>query len=85
MRGNIVLSVGFYPHSSSQAHGEEIGISKKQKTDLDVLHFRKIDMADAVYILNVDGYIGESTARELEYARATGKVIRFLEGEKVET
>lgn len=80
MKGNIVLSVGFYPHSSTQAHGQEIGITPEQKEDLDLLHLRKIDLADEVLILNVDGYIGPSTARELVYARAMGKKIRFLEG-----
>jgi len=45
------------------------------------LHLRKIDLADEVYILNVGGYIGESTARELAYARDHGKRIRFLEQE----
>lgn len=80
MKGNIVLSVGFYPHSSKQAHAQEFGITSEQKEDLDRLHFRKIDMADEVLILNVDGYIGESTARELSYARNRGKKIRFLGG-----
>lgn len=81
MKGNIVLSVGFYPHSSEEAHGQEIGITTKQKEGLDVLHFRKIDLADEVLILNVDDYIGESTARELEYAKKIGKEIRFLEAD----
>ena len=40
---------------------------------------RKIDLADEVLILNVNGYIGESTARELAYARSLGKPVRFLE------
>lgn len=50
------------------------------KKGLDTLHFRKIDMADEVLILNVDGYIGESTSKELAYAKAMGKRVRFLEG-----
>ncbi|KKL45680.1 hypothetical protein LCGC14_2353240, partial [marine sediment metagenome] len=43
------------------------------------LHLRKIDMADEVLILNVGRYIGESTVRELAYARKQGKIIRWLE------
>jgi hypothetical protein len=81
MAGRIVLSVGFYPHSSEQAHGETIGITPEQKRALDELHLRKIDLADEVLILNVGGYIGESTARELAYARRHGKNVRFLEPE----
>jgi hypothetical protein len=79
MAGRIVLSVGFYPHSSHQAHGEAIGITAQQKHELDYLHLQKIDLADEILVLNVGGYIGESTARELAYAQAHGKVVRYLE------
>ncbi len=83
MQGKIVLSVGFYPHLSEQAHGEEIGIAPGEKVMLDELHLRKIDLADEVLILNVDGYVGKSTAGELAYARKHGKRIRFLETEVI--
>lgn len=92
MAGKIVLSVGFYPHAEGQQratwhrpdsdlmrHGETVGITPDQKEHLDFLHLRKIDLADEVLILNVGGYIGESTRRELEYAQRHGKRIRFLE------
>lgn len=79
MAGRIVLSVGFYMHSALDAHGENWGCTPEQKVALDELHLRKIDLADEVLILNVDGYIGASTSRELAYARAQGKSIRFLE------
>ena len=79
MAGKIVLSVGFYPHSTEQAHGEHIGITPEQKEVLDVLHLEKVKMADEVLILNVGGYIGPSTARELAYALELGKSVRFLE------
>lgn len=83
MQGKIVLSVGFYPHSPEQAHGEKIGITPGEKAILDELHLRKIDLADEVLILNVDGYIGESTTRELAYARKHGKRVRFLTDESI--
>jgi len=82
MAGNIVLSVGFYPHAIDEMHGEGVGITPEQKEALDQLHLRKIDLADEVLILNVGGYIGQSTARELAYALEHGKYIRFLEPEK---
>lgn len=70
--GKIVLSVGrFQP-----VHGWDA----EKKAKLDELHLRKIDLADEVLILNVGGYIGQSTSRELEYAKSKGKIIRFLEG-----
>jgi hypothetical protein len=45
----------------------------------DELHKRKIDLADEVLVLNVGGYIGDSTRSEIEYAKAHGKPIRYLE------
>lgn len=79
MAGRIVLSVGFYPHSQDQAHGEQVGCTPEQKEALDQLHMRKIDLADEILVLNVGGYIGDSTRREIAYAEATGKRIRWLE------
>jgi hypothetical protein len=52
---------------------------KATKLKWDELHKRKIDLADEVLVLNVGGYIGESTRSEIEYAKAHGKPIRYLE------
>ncbi len=79
MAGKIVLSVGFFMHASGNRHGEGIGATPEQKIALDELHKRKIDLADEVLILNVDGYVGESTKSELDYAKQHGKIIRWLE------
>lgn len=49
------------------------------KRRLDELHQRKIDLADEVLILNVGGYIGQSTRLEIAYARQLGKRVRWLE------
>jgi hypothetical protein len=49
------------------------------KTRLDALHLDKILLADEIYVLNVGGYIGDSTRAEIEYAHALGKVVRYLE------
>ena len=46
---------------------------------LDDMHKRKIDMADEIFVIDVDGYIGDSTRSEIEYAKATGKPVRYLE------
>lgn len=54
-------------------------IDDKQKAVLDALHLRKIDLADRVLVVNPDGYIGESTRREIAYAQATGKSISFTD------
>ena len=79
LAGKIVLSVGFYPHASPEAHGQNIGITPEQKQQLDELHLRKIDLADEIFILNVGQYIGESTRREIAYAILHKKTIRYLE------
>lgn len=80
MEGKIVLSVGFYPHATEEAgHGEGVVHDSAQKVMLDLLHLRKIDMADYVYVLNPDGYIGDSTRREIAYAEGQGKAVHYLE------
>lgn len=83
MAGEIVLSVGFYPHATAaHGHGEGVGHDSTEKVALDELHKRKIDLADRVYVLNVDGYIGESTWSETDYAFAHGKPVTFLDPDK---
>lgn len=79
MRGEIVLSVGFYPHAKAEhGHGEGVGHDSDEKVALDELHKRKIDLADYVYVLNVDGYIGDSTRSEIAYATERGKPVQYL-------
>lgn len=60
----------------------EYGANSDYKQKADELHKRKIDMADLVVILNVGGYIGDSTRSEIEYAKSVGKEIKYLESEK---
>ena len=80
MAGTIVLSVGFYPHAASEhGHGEGVGHDSTEKLALDELHKRKIDISDEILVLNVGGYIGESTRGEIEYAQSIGVPINYLE------
>ena len=72
--GNIVISVGLFGHS-----GDNEVWTEGTKEMLDDMHLRKIDMADEIYVINVDGYIGTSTRNEIEYANRTGKVVRYME------
>lgn len=51
----------------------------EQKTLLEALHLRKIDLADRVLIVNPGGYVGESTRREIAYAQAAGKPLTFTD------
>ena len=74
LEGYIVLSVGLFGHS-----GDEEAWQPGIKEMLDKNHLRKIDMSDGIYVINVGGYIGESTKREIEYAFVNDKYIRYLE------
>ena len=71
LSGNIVLSVGCFMHHD----GVPI---QHMKNQLDELHLRKIDIADEVFVLNENGYIGGSTRNEIKYAKSKNKKIRFL-------
>lgn len=77
--GNIVISVGLFGHS-----GDDEVWAEGIKEMLDDMHKRKIDMADEIYVINVNGYIGSSTKSEIQYAKATGKEVKYLEPSKEE-
>ncbi|MGL4610944.1 MAG: hypothetical protein ACRCYY_14915 [Trueperaceae bacterium] len=80
LAGNIVLSIANLAKSEADYFANlSEQESERLKTTLDELHRRKIELADEVFIVNKDGYMGESTNRELEYAEQLGKKIRWLE------
>ena len=56
-----------------------VSLSEKDKDNLNEAHFKKIDMSDAVYIVNIGGYIGESVSIELRYAQEQSKEIIYHE------
>lgn len=76
LEGNIVISVGLFGHSGD----DEVWIDGTKEM-LDDMHKRKIDMADEIFVVNVDGYIGSSTKSEIEYAKSKGLPIRYYESE----
>lgn len=80
LAGRIVLSVGSHRQQDGEAlaHlGPEERASVLRR--LAELHRHKIDLADEVLVVNVGGYVGDSTRDEIEYARQQGKRIRWLE------
>lgn len=83
LAGNIVISVGLFGHAGDAEvwDGMDEGTLSETKRMLDDMHLRKIDMADEVFVVDVDGYIGESTRLEIEYAKAAGKSVRYLSEE----
>ena len=62
-----------------EVHGDEEVWKPGTKEMLDDMHKRKIDMADEIFVINVGGYIGESTRSEITYAINTGKKVNYLE------
>lgn len=77
MQGNIVISVGMFGHSGDEEVNKE-GI----KEMLDDMHKRKIDLADEIFVINKNGYIGTSTKSEIEYAIKNGKKVNYMENNK---
>ncbi|QQE76338.1 hypothetical protein KDJ56_10650 [Brevibacillus composti] len=73
LKGRIVLSLGFFEQS------DHIEVTEEQVQLFEWLHFHKIDMSDEIFVINVDGYIGESTRKEIEYATQRGKRVTYLE------
>jgi hypothetical protein len=80
LAGKIVLSIG------CEWHGDQaLGLTEADKERLDALHLKKVELADEILVLNIGGYVGDSTRREIEYAKAQGKRVRYLSDEASET
>lgn len=70
LEGKIVLSIEW-------SDRKELKLTSDDRIRLDILQLRKIEMADEIVIIDVDGYVSESTKREIEYARSLGKNLRW--------
>lgn len=88
MLGRIVISVAMFGHTDQPQGSQYLcgdgASSHPGKQALDTLHFRKIDLSDGIYVVNPAGYIGESTRREVSYARRLGKTVEWMFPECVE-
>lgn len=80
LAGRIVLSVGSHlsPDEAAFAHLGEVERTEALER-LAALHVQKIELADEILVINVGGYVGESTGREIGYARSLGKPVRYWE------
>lgn len=80
---HICLMINYLPARYADEQGwdgnDHFGEAANCKEILGELHWRKIDLCDEVLVLNVGGYIGESTRGEIEYAKRIGKPVRYLE------
>jgi hypothetical protein len=75
LMGHIIISVGLFGHADGE-YGVTIDDSVKEM--LDELHLRKIDLSDGIFVIDKDGYIGESTKREIAYAEKTDKPVAYM-------
>lgn len=76
LQGKIVINHGFFHHQ------DMVPITEKQKTMLDNLMFRKIDISDRIHVVNTNGYKGSTTIAAIEYAQMKGKRITYEYEEK---
>jgi hypothetical protein len=82
LQGHIVIGLGMLGHADEPrgarflcSDGDE---GTPEKRGLDQLHFRKIDLSDAIFVIHVGGYIGSSTRREIAYASQHGKDVEWM-------
>ena len=76
LEGNIIFTPNFF----NTIKKEEISLDTKKM--LDEMHRQKIDMSDEIYVINLNGYIGEATKSEIKYAKLKGKNVSYLENSK---
>jgi hypothetical protein len=82
LQGHIVIGLGMFGHDDYPGGARYLcsdgGEKNATKIMLDLLHFRKIDLSDRVMVINVGGYVGDSTRREIAYARECGKDVVWM-------
>lgn len=69
----------WYPDCPPDHLAEHEGVADQ----MDALHLRKIDVSDEVFVVNINDYIGESTAREIAHAERTGKPVRYFMSDEI--
>ena len=81
LQGYIVLSLSLFTHSDDKEFFDNMPENERRKVFdmLDEVHKEKIRMSDEIFVINKDGYIGESTSNEIQYAISMGKTVRYLE------
>ncbi len=75
LEGHVVLSVAGFGHAGDT-------FTEGEKELLDLIHLQKILFCDAIYVIDVGGYIGDSTRREIKWAELNGKMIVCMSKEK---
>ncbi len=69
-KGHVCFSV--------TAGEEQLPPTPNEKSILDKVHYKKIMLSDCVLVIDTDGYIGESTGNEIEFALLTNKPVYYM-------
>jgi len=72
LKGYIVISLGNFTHVDNKILDDSILVI------LTAMHKQKMDMADEIYVVNKDKYIGNATKDEIAYAISIGKKISYM-------
>ena len=70
LNGNCILTPVYPILENNEKTDEQINMLKEA-------HFKRIELSDAILVMNVNNYIGESTSLEIEYATKLGKEIIY--------
>ena len=76
--GRIAMGLHLFPHWYPDVPEHHLAEAESVAEQMDDLHLRKIDLADEIYVIDWQGYIGESTSREIAYAKANKKIVVYL-------
>lgn len=76
LSGHTVFGLSVYP---SLKKGNKDWYTAQEKEELDKAHLRKIDASDAIFVINKMAYIGDSTLKEIAYAKTYKKNLYALE------
>lgn len=77
--GKITLGLHLLPESYHTQVNDHLAEAEGVSAHMDELHLRKIDISDRIFVVNIDGYIGDSTRNEIAYATKHNKEITYLE------
>lgn len=72
LQGNIVLFDAIFNQN-------ELNLNDNEKQLIDKNHKQKILMSDEIFVINKNGYIGESTKSEIEFAKKLSKPVKYME------
>lgn len=83
LAGHVVYALSMHGRQAGDVGKPEslTPVTDEQKIVLDLAHLAKIEESDAILVLNVGGYTGDSTKREIAWAKMRGKIVYWLQGE----